>query len=401
MSHHGYHSLDELAKPGHFHLPKNAKLLFFTLIAVGVTSFITALFLDPTRAWYNYLIGYFYWMSIALFGAFFTAIHHATGAQWSTPVRRLAEGMSSFLPVCGVLLIILFFGMHHLFEWTHHHVVEHDPILAGKAGYLNTPFFIIRSVVAMGIWIGFSWYFCKQSIAQDATGAIALSKALFRASVIFLPLFALSYTMASFDDIMGVEPHFFSTIFGVYQFSSLFNTGITTLTIIVILLQKRGLLKGLVTDHHLHDLAKWMFAFTVFWAYIAFSQYMLIWYANLPEETFFFIKRQTHGWEYWGLALAFMKFIIPFFLLIGKWAKVIPNYILSVGVLMLVASWVDLYWNVAPAFIENARLGWPEFGIFAGFIGLFGLTVSRFYSRHPLVPVKDPYLVEGVNHTQF
>ncbi len=401
MSHHGYHSLDQLPKPGHFHLPRAARNLFIGLIAVGVLSFAGALLQDATRAWYNYLIGYFYWMSIALFGAFFTAIHHATGAQWSTSIRRLAEGMSSFLPVAAGLLIVLFFGMHHLYEWTHTDIVLADPLLSGKAGYLNTGFFIIRSIVGMGIWVGFSWYFCKKSIAQDSTGAISITKQLIKASVIFLPLFALSYTMASFDDIMSVEPHFFSTIFGVYQFSSLFNSGITTLTIIVILLQKRGLIKDLVTEHHMHDLTKWMFAFTVFWAYIAFSQYMLIWYANLPEETFFFLKRQTNGWGCWGIALAFMKFIIPFFLLIGKWAKTKPNYILCVGALMLVASWVDLYWNVAPAFSEHARLGWQEIGIFAGFVGAFGLTVSRFYARHPLVPVKDPYLVDGVNHTQF
>ncbi len=401
MSHCGYHSLQTLPRPGHFHLPRQIRNFFIGFVVIGIACFITALIFDPTRAWYNYLIGYFYWTSIALFGAFFTAIHHATGAQWSTPVRRLAEGMSSFLPVAGGLLIVLSFGMHHLYEWTHTDVVAQDPLLSGKTGYLNIPFFVIRSLVGMGIWIGFARYFCKQSIAQDTTGAISITKHLIRASVIFLPLFAISYTMASFDDIMSVEPHFFSTIFGVYQFSSLFNTGITTLTIIVILLQKRGLLNGLVTDHHLHDLAKWMFAFTVFWAYIAFSQYMLIWYANLPEETFFFIKRQTHGWQYWGVALALMKFILPFFLLIRKWAKVRANYVLSVGVLMLAASWVDLYWNVAPAFVENARWGWQEIGIFAGFFGLFGLTVSRFYSRHPLVPVKDPYLLEGVNHTQF
>lgn len=401
MSHLGYHSLKDLPKPGHFHLPRNVKVTFFILVAIGLAGFVTALCTDPTRAWYNYLIGYFYWMSIGLFGAFFTAIHHATGAQWSTPVRRLAEGMSSFLPVAAVLLIVLFFGMHHLYEWTHTSEVAKDAILKGKSGYLNTPFFIIRSLACMGIWTGFAWYFWKKSIEQDASGAIPLTKKLIKAAVIFLPLFGLSFTMASFDDIMSTTPHFFSTIFGIYQFASLFNTGVTTLAIITILMMRRGLLNGLVTEHHVHDLAKWMFAFTVFWAYIAFSQYMLIWYANLPEETFYFIMRQTNGWGYWGLALAFMKFILPFFLLIGKWAKVKPNYILSVAALMLAASWVDLYWNVAPAFIEHARFGWPEIGIFAGFAGLFGLTVSRFYSRHPLVPIKDPYLVDGVNHSQF
>lgn len=401
MSHHGYQSLDQLPKPGHFHLPRQIQTFLIGFVIIGVLCFGFTLFQDAQRAWYNYLICYFYWMSIGLFGAFFTAIHHATGAQWSTPVRRLAEGMSSFLPVAGVLLLILFFGMHHLFEWTHHAEVAKDPLLLGKAAYLNTPFFIIRNMICVGAWIGFAYYFTKKSLEQDTAGGVALTKALIKAAVIFLPLFGLSYTIASFDDIMGVEPHFFSTIFGIYQFSSLFYSGITTLTIIVILLQKRGLLKGLVTEHHLHDLVKWMFAFTVFWAYIAFSQYMLIWYANLPEETFYFIKRQTNGWEYWGLALAILKFILPFFLLIGKWAKTIPNYILSVGVLMLAANWIDLYWLVAPAYTEHARFGWQEIGIFMGFLGLFGLTVSRFYSRHPLVPLKDPYLVEGVNHSQF
>lgn len=401
MSHHGYHNLESLPKPGHFHLPRLVRTIFIACVAAGVVSFAATLATDPTRAWYNYLIGYFYWMSIALFGAFFTAIHHATGAQWSTPVRRLAEGMSSYLPVAAVLLIGLFFGLHHLYEWTHTEAVAHDILLSGKSGYLNTPFFIIRSIVIMGIWMGFAWYFTRRSLDQDLSGAIPITKKLIRAAVIFLPLFGLSYTIASFDDIMSVEPHWFSTIFGVYQFASLFYSGVTTLAIIVILLQKKNWLRDLVTDHHLHDLTKWMFAFTVFWAYIAFSQYMLIWYANLPEETFYFIKRQENGWQCWALALAIFKFILPFFLLMGKWAKVRHNYILGVGALMLAANWIDLYWLVAPAYVEQARLGWQEIGIFAGFAGAFGLTVSRFYSRHPLVPVRDPYLVDGVNHSQF
>lgn len=380
---------------------KQLKRGLTVLVVVGIASFAITLATDATRAWYNYLIGYFYWMSVALFGTFFTAMHYATGATWSTPVRRIAEGMSRFLPVAGVLLVILFLGLHHLYEWTHLDMVAKDPLLAAKAVYLNTTFFIIRSVICMGVWIGFSWYFCKKSIEQDVVGGITITQKLIRVSFVFLPLFAVLYTIVSFDDLMSIEPRWFSAIFGIYQFSSLFYSGVTMLTIIVILMQKRGAFKGAVTEHHLHDLAKWMFAFTVFWAYIAFSQYMLIWYANLPEETFYFLKRQTNGWQYWGIALALLKFGFPFLLLIGKWGKVIPNFVLSVGVLMLIANWVDLYWLVAPTYTDHAQLGWQEIGIFAGFAGLFGLTVSWVYARYPLIPIKDPYIGEGVKHAQF
>lgn len=402
MSHHDYHSLADLPKPGHFILHHKIKQALIGCVVVGVLTLLVAFWQDSTRAWYNFLINYFYWMSIGLFGAFFTALHHAVGAHWSTAIRRIAEAMSSFLPVAAILMLLLFFGIHHLYEWSHHKAVAADPLLSGKAAYLNISFFVIRSLVGMGAWCLFARYFVTKSLAQDTSGDVHITKSLIKASVIFLPIFGLTYTMASFDDIMSVEPHFFSTIFGVYQFASLFYSGITTLTIIVILLRKRGLFNGLVSDQHLHDLGKWMFAFCVFWAYIAFSQYMLIWYANLPEETFYFLKRQANGWGAWGLLLAFSKFIVPFFLLMSRWQKRLENYTLAVGGLVLLASWVDLFWLVAPTYSpDKVVFGWTEIGTWLGFMALFALVVARFLSRHPLVPIKDPYLVDSVNHHQF
>ena len=198
---------------------------------------------------------------------------------------------------------------------------------------------------------------------------------------------------------MSLEPHWYSTIFGIYCFAGLFQSSLALVTIVTVYLVNQGLLRGLVSDHHLHDLGKYMKAFTVFYAYIAFSQFMLIWYANLPEETIFYLNRSSGTWLLISWSILIFKFIVPFLLLLPKWAKRNHSQLVLVAMIILIMQYVDIYWLVYPNLDNNNVLfGWQEIGMFMGFLGLFMLVVTRFLAKNNLVPIKDPRIQESIHH---
>ncbi|MEZ4655372.1 MAG: hypothetical protein R3E12_17725 [Candidatus Eisenbacteria bacterium] len=249
---------------------------------------------NPDRFYQAYLVSFLFFLSLGLGGLFFVVVNHLAGSTWSVVVRRLAEAVSANLWLMALLVIPLLLGMGRLYEWTHADVVAADPLLAGKSAYLNKTFFLIRTAIYFLVWIGFSQYFFRQSRRQDETGEVGITVTMEKVSAPAIILFAVTVTFAAFDYLMSLNPHWFSTIFGVYYFSgSMF--AFFALPLIVLFCQHNGRLRDVITPEHYHDMGKWMFAFTVFWAYIGFSQYMLIWYANIPEETVWFAARQHGG----------------------------------------------------------------------------------------------------------
>jgi hypothetical protein len=277
--------------------------------------------------------------------------------------------------------------------------VKGDVILEGKAGYLNIGFFMIRNVIAILAWIFFSNKMIGNSIAQDSTKEFKLTLKNRTLAPGFLAVFAITFTMTSFDHLMSLDPHWFSTMFGVYCFAGLFYSTLALTCLIAIALQNRGAMSGILNDNHLHDLGKFMFAFTVFWAYIGFSQFMLIWYANLPEETGYFLHRLEGGWLYVSIFLLVGKFMVPFFALLPRGAKRTNNRLFAVGVFMMIAQWIDVMWMVQPEFFKTGPVFGPlEIGITLGFIGIFGLCVARFLSRNNIVAIGDPRLAESIYH---
>ena len=395
-----YNSFDSIPPPKPFQMTKGMRNALLTCLGVGLITFGVGLATDPHRAWHNYLLNYFFWMSLGLGGVFFTALQHITGSIWSIPLRRVPESMVGFLPVAIILFLILSFGVHSLYEWTHADVVRGDPLLFGKKAYLNLPFFYIRGLSFLVLWSIAGFLFLRHSVKQDATGEIRWTRRNVKLAALFLLFFALSYTLTGFDLMMSLEPHWFSTIFGVYCFAGLFLSSLAMISIITIMLKKQGYLP-IVNDNHLYDLGKLMFAFCVFWAYIAFSQFMLIWYGNLPEETFYMMRRVGGNWRVISVALLLCKFIIPFFLLLPAGVKRKENYLLGVSLFLLMAHWLDCYWMVFPVLSpEKPIFGWMELGIIPAFLGLFGLSVGLMLSRVPVFPRGDPKLLEGVNFHQ-
>ncbi len=389
-----------LAEPGKMQVSMGIKTAYSVLMFLGLLLFGITLIREPERAWHGYLVGYFVVLSLSLGGLFFTAIQHMTKAGWSVNVRRFAEALTSFLPIAFVGgIVLLVFGADHLYSWLSPEVLANDALVAKKVSYLNRPFFWIRTVLFFGAWLVFAKLLVGSSLKQDQDGAVSHTEKSVGISVAFVLIFALSYSFFSVDMMMSLEPHWFSTIFGVYCFAGLFQTTMAVMILMITHFMKNGQLKGYVDENHLHDLGKFLFAFTVFWAYIAFSQYMLIWYANIPEETLFFKPRVAGSWVWVSVALILFKFIVPFFALLPRWAKRSPTHLVAVSILIIATQFLDMYWLVFPNFnSEKAIFSLPELGIFAGFMGLFIFSVTRFLSRHSIVPLKDPRREESLHH---
>lgn len=377
----------------------NLKTTMWVLIGLGLLSFIVGL-RSPERLWPAYLTAFFYFTCLALGGLFFTSIQHVAKAGWSSSIRRLSESMTAFVPYILVTGLILLFGMKYLFPWVDPKVIASYPLVAAKTDYLNVGFFGIRLVLFCGGWLVFRYFIVGNSLKQDQTGDENLTHKNVGASIGFLLFFSISFTLFSMDLLMSLLPTWYSTIFGIYTFSGLFQSSLAFLALMIIFVQRSGFVKGYITVEHLHDVVKFLKGFTVFWAYIAFSQFMLIWYANIPEETEYYLMRsQNSGWIMISVALIIFRFIVPFIALLPRGLKRNENHVILVASLILIMQYVDIYWMVYPNFFHgHVTFGLIEIGAFAGFAGLFLFSVSSFLQKNSIVPLKDPRLHEAIQH---
>jgi hypothetical protein len=344
----------------------------------------------------SWLVAFAFLLTITLGALFFVILQHLVRAGWSVVVRRLGEAMAMNLPLLAVLFLPLALTLPRVYEWAQPAAVAHDALLRGKSGYLNPAFFVGRWVVFFALWSFLAHYFWSRSVKQDATGEVKLTMAMERFAAPAVILFAVSLNFSSFDLLMSIDPHWYSTIFGVYIFSGGTVGFLALLSVVTALLQRTGRLRG-VTDDHWHDLGKLVFAFTVFWAYIGFSQYMLTWYANLPEETTWYAARQSGGWTTVTLLLLFGHFLVPFFLLLPRFVKRSPRLFGPVAAWMLVMHYADIYWLVMPRFSPGRVPLHPlDLVCVLGLGGLWLAAVAWRMRRVSLVPERDPRLEESL-----
>lgn len=391
--------VDMNAKPGQLIVSTRMKTFYSICMFVGLITFVIGLNTSKERIWMSYLVSLFFFVSLALGGLFFTAVQHVTGAGWSVNVRRLFESMVSFLPYGFALSLGLLFGGHHIYEWFDTAKMQADPILVKKIGYLNVTFFAIRLILFFGLWMLFWSKIICPSLKQDETGDESLTHKMVPWSVAFLVVFALSYSLFSVDTLMSLEPHWYSTMYGVYTFAGLFQASLAFIILQALWLRSKGLVTNFIKLDHMHDLGKFLKGFTIFMAYIGFSQFMLIWYANIPEETEFFINRSHGYWMVISLALLVFKFIVPFLALLPKWAKRSPAHLAWISLLILAMEYIDIYWLVYPNLSDaSPKFNFLELGVFMGFLGIFAFAVTRFLSRYSLIPMKDPRRHESMAH---
>lgn len=381
-------------------LPAGLSRVGYILLAIGVMLGAVAFLTDHSRALFNYLVSFMMILSIGLGCLFLVALEYIAGADWSTPFRRVPEFFAGLLPLLLILVVPLLLGNHTLFHWTHTEAVAEDKILAGKEPYLNLSFFLIRTFIFIGIWILFYFAFMRNSRKQDETKDQKLTSKNIRLSAIFIPVFALSITFASIDWLMSLEPHWFSTIFGVYYFSGTVIAALAAVTIAVVLMKEKGFFNPWITNDHLYSLGALMFAFVNFWAYIAFSQYLLIWYADLPEETFWFLTRWEGGWAVFSILLILIHFVVPYAVLLSQPAKMDPKKLKFISIWLLFAHLFDLFWLVMPnmaSLKQGYVFSWIDLVFPIAATGLVILVFNFTAKKVNHIPVGDPKLKRGIS----
>jgi hypothetical protein len=351
------------------------------------------------RIWANLLINSYYFSGFAIIGTFFIAVLSLANAGWHIGIKRVPEAIAAFLPIGALLLALVFiFGKHDLYHWTHEGIMDTDKILAGKQAYLNVPFLVGRVLVIFAVWILLSWLIRKASREEDDHGGTVYLDKTVKYSAIFTFFFAFTMSMLSWDLIMSLEPHWFSTMFSVYNFATLWVSGIAVITLFVLFLKKEGYLQ-FVNDDILHDLGKLMFAFSIFWTYIWFSQFMLIWYANLPEESVYFYERVTPHWKPYFLINLAINFVFPFFVLMTRDAKRNKTVLAITAIVLFLGHYNDVFLMVMPGTVgDYAHIGLVEIGITLIFAACFIFVVLTALARANIFPKKHPYLLESLQH---
>ncbi len=401
-----------VALTSNIELPKNSLLSRLPLVFMGLgiaalVYWATLYQADHSRAMFGYLFGFIVVLSLALGCLVFVLIQHVTRAGWSVAVRRLAENAISLLPLFIIFFIPIALSTHDIFPWTHEDHI--DEILSKKLPYLNEQFFLMRSFGYLLVWAVMGVVFYRLSLSQDVGNKYDVTKTMQALSAPSVIIFGLSVTFAAFDWLMSLQPHWYSTIFGVYFFAGCLLFGLAFISLMAMLLQKMGLMRDVISPEHYHDLGKLLFGFTVFWAYISFSQFMLYWYGNIPEEIEFYTHRMLNGWGAVSWSIPAIHFFIPFFALMSRVLKRV-KLVLAINCFWIIfVHMIDLYWVILPSYNDpSVHEGPTHFQVaLVDVLAVLGLGLIFFgayllvLSRRKLLAVGDPRLKESLAFENF
>lgn len=373
------------------------KIVTGIFILVGLTAFIVGFIQDPDRAWSNYLLNNYYFLMLALGAAFFVSLQYISQSGWSAAFKRVGEAMSGYVPVSAFFFLLLIFGAGSLYEWSHADAIAHDELIAHKSPYLNVPFFYLRMILFFALWIIMIRLIRKVSLKEDEAGGMEWFHKSEHYSKVFIFILALTVSLSAIDWIMSIDVHWFSTIFALKNFVGAFYHGTAILILIVFLLHSRGYFQFL-NKYHLHDFSRYIFMLAIVWGYFWFAQFMLIWYANIPEETIYYVIRWGEGWKTLFFAEIVLNWFIPFIILLPTKTSRSKPAILSMIILLIAGHYVDLYMQIMPGTTGRLEFGFIEIGSFIGFAGLFAIVTGFWLSRAPLIPKNHPYLGESLEH---
>lgn len=372
---------------------KGRNVILFIVLGTWILS-LAGFAMDRTQFFHSYLNAFIYFTMMTLGAIFFVMVQFLTGSAWSIPFRRFMETIAAGIPFGLLLFLPVGFGIGELYEWVHG---SKDPVVSLKLGYLNPQFFLIRVCIYFAIWTFFSLNIYKQSTKQDTTKHRAQMDAASAFSAPGLLLTFLTVSLAAFDWVMSLDPRWYSTIFGLYCYAGGALCFMAIITLISLGFQRIGVLTKSITDEHYHDLGKWMFALTIFWTYLAFSQYLLIWYANLPEETIFFKHRFVGSWGSWSALLLIGHFIVPFFVLIKRAAKRNHAVLATMAFWILAMHFVDVYWLIMPNFSkQGVNLHWLDFVTWGAVGSVLALQFWWRLRNRALMPVGDMRFEQGL-----
>ena len=388
-----------------FTIDKKAKNFSMALMAIGIIAVIFGFVSNPHGAWPALLFNTYFYLGISVFAVFFVALQYVAEAGWSIVLKRVPEAIMGALPVfSGIMLFIMIASiMHwnHIYHWLHEGIMDpaseqYDRIIAGKESYLNATFFVIRTIVYLLGWNYFAKKLRSLSLLEDKQSGSGIHFKGISTSAWFMVFFAVTSAMASWDWIMSIDAHWFSTIFGWYVFAEWSAIGFTTIFLFTLYLKRQGYLQD-VNESHIHDLGKWIFAFSLVWTYMWFSQFMLIWYANIPEEVTYFTARlevKNYKFLFWFSML--INFLFPIILLMSRDAKRNNSRLIFVSCVILLGHWLNSYLLVAPGTLgTHGHIGFTEIGMGLGFAGLLIYLTLNTLTKAPLETKNHPFLDES------
>jgi hypothetical protein len=349
----------------------------------------------PARFYQSYLVSFIFWIGLSLGCLAILMTHYLAGGRWGYPVRRLLEAGSQTLPLMALLFIPILFGMRLLYIWMRPEAVAADDLLQHKHLYLNFPFFVIRAVVYFGSWIGLMWALARAAARQDDAPGAGIAQKLAAIGAGGLVLYFLTMSFAAVDWAMSIEPHWYSTIYGILFFSGQGLSGFAFVIVVLALLMKHPPLSEQTGPDNLHDLGNFLLTFVIFWAYISFSQFLIIWAGNLEEEIPWYLRRFEGGWKWYAWGLVILHFFIPFFLLLSRDLKRRKDPLAAIAAGIFILSIADVIWQVVPAFYpEGFSLHWMDIAALAGIGGLWVAVFIRQLKRRSLLPVHDARVEE-------
>jgi hypothetical protein len=357
---------------------------------------------NPTQFFRSYLLAFVFWNGLAVGALAVLMLQYLTGGAWGIAIRRELEAATRTLPLTAVAFVPLLAGLHRLYAWSNADVVAHDELLRKKTLYLNAPFFLARAVLAFAVWMLLAYFLNKLSREQDERAADerkAIDRKLQLLSGGGLVLYALTTTFTSIDWVMSLEPHWYSTMYGVLYVVGQALGALSLATVAVVLLSGHEPVSGFLGGRHRHDLGKMMFAFTMIWAYVNFSQYLIVWSGNIPEEISWYLARFRGGWGWVGAAILIFHFVVPFLLLLSRRANYNPRLLAGAAALLVAMRFIDTAWLVLPAFSAGAfRIHWLDFALPLGLGGVWLSFFARNLVARPLLPVHDPGFEEALAH---
>lgn len=382
---------------------KNFKIVTLLLIAIGAGSLIFGFFTNRQMTWASYLIVNYYFFSLAMGGTFFFVIQSISQSGWSSAFKRVSEAMMSYVPFASIFFLILYFGVNDLYQWSHKEVVALDPLLQHKSAFLNIPFFFVRMIIYFILWIVFIRKLRQISLKEDLvdpanTDSIMLlfgKTELY--SKIFIFILAITFSLSAIDWVMSVDVHWYSTIFALKNLVAAFLHGVSILTLIVIILYKKGYFP-FFNKYHLHDFARYIFMLSIIWGYFWFAQFMIIWYGNIPEESIYYYVRWQEGWKVLFFLEIGLNWFIPFMVLLPVKASRNMTLITIVILFLIIGQYIDLFVQIIPGTTGALKYGWISAGMFLGYAGLFSLVVATTLSKAKILPFNHPYLDESLNH---
>ena len=397
-----------------FTISKRASTLSMILIGVGVLATVAGVLGDHSdhhqRAWSALLVNGFFFFGIGLGALFFYSLQNATETAWRVLVKRVYEAVMGWIPVGAIVMVVVLaagsMGLHHVYHWMDASLYvegpNYDPIMAGKKAFLNQPFFWVRTLAYIGTFVFAARWFRKKSLEMDGLTGESLVRThllTYRRGALFLVFFAVFSSTLAWDWLMSIDAHWFSTLFGWYVFSGMWVSAMITGVVMVLYLKRKGYLPQ-VNNSHIHDMGKWVFAVSFLWTYLYFSQFMLIWYSNIPEEVTYFQQRiNEHPGLMW--TTFFINFAVPMVLLMSRDAKRNPRFLIGVGTVIFIGHWMDINMIIMPGAVGHHfhGLGLLDAGLFVLFLGAFIRVVLGTLAKAPLTPVNHPYLEESVHHS--